>query len=300
MPLPLSILTDRGRCSRREKLPPGAHRPTGTRNSPTREQTKINNMNDKDIPRAFRSRIGALPRAAQRLLGALNDTTIGPPVAATLPVTFVADFTTQIDLVEKHGTDQSGAFGTLHNLTRSQAEARAELFRLASLARRSATLAFSGQDPLLRSEFQVGIHDPRDLSSVLERARLLLAACEKYPDELATNGWPASNTTALSAAVDALASADQSQKTAADTKVGITAQRTTSANTLYKQCLLAQNAARMAYTGAPVDSDPAALEARARYLLGEFPRRVSATVTSTPTVAEAPAPAAPVSPLLAA
>ena len=237
-------------------------------------------MNDKVIPRAFRSPLGALPRAAQRLLGALNDSTIGPPVAATLPATFIADLTRQIDLVEKHGTDQSGASGTLHNLTRAQNAARSALFRLTSLARRAARLAFPGQDPLLHSEFQVGIHEPKDLASVLERAQRLLAACQNYPDDLAAHGWPAGNTTALATAVDALTGDDQSQKTAADTKVGVTAQRVTAANTLYKQCLLVQNAASMAYTGSPVDSDPAALEARARYLLGEFPLRTRASASS--------------------
>jgi len=250
-------------------------------------------MIDRNIPRAFRSPLGALPRAAQRLLGALNDTTIGPPVAANLPATFVADFTAQIALVEKHGTDQSGAFGNLHTLTRAQAAARAELFHLAALARRAAILAFAGQDPLLHSEFQVGVHLPTDLSSVLERSRRLLAACEKYPAELTAHGWPATNTTAFSAAVDALAGADQDQKTAADVKVGSTAQRTSGANTLYKQCLLVQNAARLVYTGASTANDPAAVEARARYLLGEFPpaRASAKAVAASPVAASPSAPA---------
>ncbi len=267
-------------------------------------------MKANKIPRAFRSHPGTLPRVALRLLGALNDPAIGPPVAANLPATFVADFTAQIAAVEKHGNDQSGAFGNLHTLTRAQAAARAEVFRLAVLARRAGRHAFPGQDPLLHSEFQVGVHAPVDLASVLERSRRLLAACVKYPDELAANGgWPPTNTTALSTAIDALAGADQSQKTAADTKQGITAQRITSANTLYKNCLLVQNAARMAYTGASVDGDPAALEARARYLLGEFPARPNAPAISavpaavSPTalaVVPTPAPVAPTAPPLAA
>jgi len=249
--------------------------------------------NSQTVKKGFHPSIGALHRAAQRLLDALHDTTIGPPVAASLPATFAADFTTQIDLVETHGTDQSGAFGTMHTLTRTQGAAQAELLRLSALARRSAVLAFPGQDPLLHSEFQVGVHQPADLANILERARRLLAACEKYPAELTAHGWPAANTTAFSAAVDALAGADQDQKTAADVKVGSTAQRTSGANTLYKQCLLVQNAARLVYTGAPTADDPAAVEARARYLLGEFPpaRASAKAVAASPVAASPSAPA---------
>jgi len=250
-------------------------------------------MTDTKIPKAFRFRIGTLHRAAQRLLGALQDTTIGPPVAARLSTTFVADFSAQIELVARRGTDQSGAFGTMNSLTRAQVAAQAELLRLAALARRAAHHAFRGEDSLLRSEFQVGLHNPGDLASVIERADRLLSACRKYPAELAPNGWSGVDSDIFSAAIDALADADQNQETAADLKAGFTAQRNAAANTLYKQCNLVQNAARMLYTGASTEDDPAMIEARARYLLDEFPPRLRTDGDPIPLPEAAPAPVAP-------
>lgn len=244
------------------------------------------------VGKGFSFPIGTLHRAARRLLGALQDGVIGPPVAARLSATIIADFSAQIELVAKHDTDQSGAFGTLNVLTRSQDVALADLVRLASLVRRSASLAFPGRHSLLRSEFQVGVHVPEDLSSVLRRARRLLAACGKYPDELASQGWNAADTAALSAAIDALSGADQNQEIAADVKRGVTAQRTVAAGALYRQCLLVQNAARIAYSSANVADDPTLVAVRARFLLDEFPTRFAAAARSA-SASEAAGPVAP-------
>src|SRR5207237_273551 len=123
-------------------------------------------------------------RDGKRLLAALTDSTVGPVVVTRLTTAKnpqPADaFGKQIALVEKGGADQSGATGDASGLTQAQAAALGELERLMSAARRSATLAFLSGDPRLHSEFQVGVHDPHNLASELERAKKIFAAVTKY------------------------------------------------------------------------------------------------------------------------
>ena len=246
-------------------------------------------MSVTSIKRSFGFSFGTLQRDAQRLLEALQDHTLGAPVVTRLPATFVADFTAQIALAAKLGTDKSGAVGTLGALTNAQARALADFIRLASVARRAATLAFPGQDTLLRSEFLVGVKHPQDLASIRDRARSFLAACQKYAADLALHGWPATDNAELQAAVDALASANRDQGTAEDLKLGTTAQRVAAVNLLYKQCLVAQNGARKVYPDPRKTGDANAVEPRARFLLDEFPPRLRGGVSSTPAAVAAPA-----------
>ncbi|WP_414662710.1 hypothetical protein [Horticoccus sp. 23ND18S-11] len=231
---------------------------------------------------------------AQRLLGALEDRTIGAPVVLSLSPTFVADFTAQIALVAKLGADQSGAIGSIGTLVQSQAETLAEFFHQASVARRVARLAFPGQHTLLHGEFQVGATGSRDFARVLERGRKLLAACHRYALELAPYGWLPTSTEAFEKTVEALADINREREQVADGKLGVTAGRLVAANMLYRQCLTAQNVARLVYAGGRAAADPASVEARARFLLGEFPRRVAAAPAPLPAgaVAAVTAPAA--------
>jgi len=256
-------------------------------------------MNASSIQRSFRFSTGALYRDAQRLLGALQDTHLGPPVVAHLSATFVADFTNQIALASQHETDQSGARGTVGALTQTQRTALADYVHLALVARRSAQLAFPDQASQLHGEFQVGQHESKDLPSVLNRARKLLAACQSHPDALAAFGWSAAATTAMSTAIDALAGADRDQETATDVKVGLTSDRNSAARALYRQCLAVQNAARIAYPKTQVPTTLGIVEARARFLLDEFPPRESATANPPVAAPAAPA-AAPVAPVAVA
>src|SRR5471032_165831 len=106
-------------------------------------------MSDTSNQRGFGFSFGSLQSDAQRLLGAINDNTFGAPVVTRLPATFVADFTAQVALAAKLGTDKSGAIGTLATLTAAQRQALLDFARLASVARRTAKLAFPGQDTLL-------------------------------------------------------------------------------------------------------------------------------------------------------
>src|SRR5258706_225126 len=140
------------------------------------------------VRRGFYFSPGVLIRDAQRLLGALQDETLGPPVVVYLPENFLKDFEIQIALVAKIGDDQSGAIGSLGKLTLAQEEALADYVNLGFVARRAAKHALAGYDTVLRSEFQVGTHGSREVSRVLERARKLLAACRKYAPVLAPHG----------------------------------------------------------------------------------------------------------------
>src|SRR5471032_2626711 len=112
-------------------------------------------MNSNTVRKAFQPSFGSLHRDAQRLLQALNDSTIGPPVVAHLPATFVADFTAQIDSAAQAVVDQSGALGAVRGFTQTQATAVQDLVQRAAAAKRAATFAFPGQDALLHDDFQV-------------------------------------------------------------------------------------------------------------------------------------------------
>lgn len=239
-------------------------------------------MKDTPVRKGFGFSIPSLSGGAQRLLTALQDAPIATPVIARLSPTLVADFETQVALVTQHETDQGGAMGTVNARTHSQAEAARAYRHLAGFARRCAALAFPGQRPLLRSEFSVGIRGPRDLPAVLSRARQLVVAVQAHAADLAPSGWTVADATALAAATDALAATADAADTAADVKQGVTAQLNGGANGLYKLCRRVQNAADFVYPAAQASSDPTIVATRARFLLGEFPRRWRARSQSPP------------------
>jgi hypothetical protein len=254
-------------------------------------------MNTTSVNRSFGFPVSSLYGEAQRLLTALQDATIATPVIAHLPATFVADFAAQVALVAQQGTDQSGATGTVNALTHAKAATALAYRQIAAYARRCAVFAFPGQEPLLRSEFSVGIHEPRDLHSVLDRARTLLAAVQEHSSDLAPHGWSAASTTARTAATAALAAAGGDSSSASDAKLGATALLYGGANVLYKLCRKAQNAANLVYPATNVSSDPTIVETRARFLLGEFPTRVRGTAKSSVAAPAASAALATVTPV---
>ncbi len=251
--------------------------------------------------RTFTFPVSTLIRDAKRFLAALEDPTIGPPVASRLlqpdpdpakpPLAFPPLFDAQIQRVEKGGTDQSTAVGTGGTMTLEQARAFTELERLMAGARRSAGIAFPANDTRLHAEFQVGVHEPQDFGSELKRAALILAACRTHAAALAAHGWIAADTNALAAAIAILNLADVEHVAVMDQKKGFTQVRNLAANTLYKMCLSTQNAARLAYPSTQAAHDAAIQEARDRYLLDTFPPRTGASAGDpTPTPAPPPTP----------
>jgi hypothetical protein len=236
-------------------------------------------MSDTSINRSFRFSLGTLLSDAQRLLGALNDGTLAPPMVDHLSATFVTDFTNQLALVTKLNNNQSTATGLVNALTFSQSAAWRDFYLLASAARRAARLAFPGQDSLLHSEFQVGTGSPRALADAVDRGGKLVTACQTHATDLSSHGWLPAATDKLQAALDALAGGGDTHASAKDGKVGMTAQCANAANKLYRQCVAVQNAARVVYPKSNATLDSITVEARGRFLLGVFPPRTSATAT---------------------
>jgi hypothetical protein len=249
-------------------------------------------------PRKFDFPISTLVRDSKLLHAALVDATVGPavarrlakknPVAGQPDIVFAPRFEAQITLVENGGIAQSGAIGSIGQMTQEQIEAFAELERLISGARRSAVLAFPKNDARLHSEFQVGIHEPSDFASEIERAKKILAACEAHADALDDHGWIDEDTTALAAFIDLLDGGDTEHEAAKDSKKGFTQGRNLAANALYKQCQSIQNAARLAYPASKAAKDEATLVARNRFLLDEFPPRGGTSAGDKPVTPPAP------------
>ncbi len=173
-------------------------------------------------------------------------------------------------------------------MTQEQVEAFAEIERLLSGARRSATLAFPKNDARLHSEFQVGIREPSDFPSEIDRAKKILAACQTHADALDDHGWIDEDTSALAASIDLLDGGDTEHEAAKDQKKGFTQARNLAANALYKMCLSVQNAARLAYSATQAAKDENILVARNRYLLDEFPPRGGASAGDKPVTPPAP------------
>jgi len=178
--------------------------------------------------RDFAFPISTRLRDAKRLLGALRDETDGPPAARRLGrtptdpsqplIAFAPGFESQITLVEKGGATQGAAIGTLGKLTQEQALAFTDLERLMAGARRAAGLTCPSSDVRLRSEFQVGVHDPQDLASELERAGKIYAACVTHGPALGDHGWLAEDTTALATAIASLGGTEDEQEATMDKK----------------------------------------------------------------------------------
>ena len=236
--------------------------------------------------RGFNFSVALLNGQSTRLLGALRDATAGPAVLKRLKAGYDATFEAQIKLVEKGGTDQGTAGGAMVQLTQAEAEAYTEMERLMGDARHSATLTFPKGDPRLHIEFSVGLQDQsHDLDHELEYANTIVAGCQTYAAQLAEHGWTADDATALAGYISTLEGDPAIRDTAGDAKKRITSARNSGANDLYKMCLSVQNAARLAYPITQAGKVPGVTEARARFLLDEFPPARSNGTTPAPTPA---------------
>jgi hypothetical protein len=240
-------------------------------------------MSDTIIRRGFPFSIGTLLSDAQRLLGALNDGTLAPPMVDHLSAAFVTDFTAQLALVAKLSNNQSTATGLVNALTFAQSGAQRDFSLLASSARRAARLAFPGQDALLHSEFQVGIALPRTLADTINRGEKLVTAWQTHATDLSSQGWLPASTDKLKAALDALTGGGDTHQAAKGGKIGLTTDCIAAANTLYRQCVAVQNAARVVFAKSNVASESGTAEARERFLLRQFPPR-KRSATTTPVV----------------
>jgi hypothetical protein len=219
--------------------------------------------------RKFKGTLSGLLLAGDQLKDAVIDTDYAAAIAERLGDSIATTLTTQLGAVRHELEEQSGKTGDAGSLTQQQQDALAEVERLTAGARRTARLAFPGQDVLLHSEFQVGIDTPKTLAAELTRAGLIKAACTKYTATLQTKGWLARDTTALGAAIATCGGSNTEQGEAFADRAEMTADLIRAANALYDTLLTVQNAARLEYPSTQPDTEAA----RARFLLNTFPPR---------------------------
>lgn len=182
---------------------------------------------------------------------------------------YATRFAAKLNTVNASAATHKAKTGEAGTLTVAQEDAFQELERLIGGARRSARLAFPGDDVKLHSEFQVGIEQPKSLAAELARARIILPSCQRHAAALKKHGWTAKDTTAFEDAITALGDTSLEQAKTFDDRAGLTEERIIAANALFADCLAIQNAARLEYSSnRPGNEGP-----RHRFLLNEFPPR---------------------------
>lgn len=133
-------------------------------------------------------------------------------------------------------------------LTRQQNDAITTMLDLFGKLKDSAKRAFAGDDVKLREEFQVGINEPNDLGSILDRAKKGRDAGQKTENVAPLKdkgGWITDDTTALDTAITAVGGMDQQQRASKTVQIAGTDARNTAANSLYDNLLTIQNAAEI-------------------------------------------------------
>jgi hypothetical protein len=162
-----------------------------------------------------------------------------------LPAGHVAATRALLTTVSSDDAAAKGKKGGVGTLTQEQDDKFRELNAWIARARKTAGLAFKGQDVKLHEEFQVGVNSPSDLGSVLQRARIIIAAIKVAGNDAAlkAKGWIDADTAALEAVVTALASVDTTQETGKGGAKEATGVRNRNANELYVKLQTIQNAA---------------------------------------------------------
>ncbi len=226
------------------------------------------------------------------IVGALEkySTRLAPRLTARGP-TFTADIRSLYASVASGDSAQKTAGGSLGGLTEAQDAALTVLAGRFKDARESAKKAFKGQDVKLHEEFQVGINDPRDIGSILARARIVHDSCNVPANAaaLALVGWIAPDTAALAAAIKAVEDADKEQETQKGNRLQSTGDRNTDANRFYDALLAIQNAANLEFTG----DDSNSIAIRTEFRFATFPPASGSSDNNTP---PPPSPAPPATP----
>jgi hypothetical protein len=220
-------------------------------------------------PLKFKAPIGILVQDGDSILLALDTR---PEVAARLKTGFGAEMRQQHTDLKASIPAQASAKGDTGELTEEQNQAVEDLKDMLAKARKTAKLAFPGQDVKLRQQFQVGNSSNLRLPLLLQSARIIEASC-KAPANLPAmteNGWTAAETTALRSRIDELDSTDKEQEDSKGIGTGATGVRNDLANRLYDGLLKIQNAADLQYP----ESDPNNEPHRVAFHLGTFPPKI--------------------------
>lgn len=190
---------------------------------------------------------------------------------ARLPDGCVAATRALLGTVAADDATMKGRKGGVGTLTKDQNALLKQLNKWISRARQTAGLAFKGQDVKLREEFQVGVNEPNDLASVLQRARTIVVAIKQAENAPAmkAKGWLDTDTTAFDGLVTSLAATDSTQETGKGGAKDATSTRNHNANLLYDNLRTIQNAADLQWP----DDVPANAGLRDEFRLRTFPPR---------------------------
>ncbi len=231
------------------------------------------------VPLKFKFPIATLTKEGDYILTAAE--AHATAINARLPAGKVAALRTLLGQVGTKAVGKATAIADLGTLTTAQNDALKVLRRHVSDARKSARLAFPGQDVKLKNEFLVGKKDSHKLASILLDARTIQAACADTANAaaLAAQGWIAADTTQLDDAINALNTADDTQESAKGGPTGATGDRNVAANDLYDGLLAVQNAAHREYPA----EDPANIDVRKEFRLDDFPPAPPAGTPPAPT-----------------
>jgi hypothetical protein len=188
-----------------------------------------------------------------------------------LPAGLLAATRALLGAVSSGDAAAKGRKGGVGALTQEQNARLAQLTKWISRARQTASLAFKAQTVKLREEFQVGVNEPNDLASILQRGRVVVASVKQTANlaALKAKGWLDADTTAFEGAITALASTDSTQETGKGEAKDATGARNRDANLLYDNLLTIQNAADLHW---PEDV-PANAGVRDEFRLQTFPPR---------------------------
>jgi len=192
-----------------------------------------------------------------------------PELAPRLPANFVTDTGTLLGKITADVTSQKTKKGDLGNLTATQHDALEKLQSWMTKARKTASLAFKGQDVQLHQQFQVGVHQPHDLASILNRADIILAGLQNAANlpALQLKGWTAADTTAFLAVRNVFPASTQTQQSGKSDAKDATTLKNADANTLYDNLLTIQNAADLQWP----PEDLANAGVRDEFRLNTFP-----------------------------
>ena len=213
-----------------------------------------------------------------------------PQINSRLPANHATTARTLATQVSQLDAKQRSDRGDLGTLTADQNVKLTEVQAKLGNARATAKRAFKGQAVKLREEFQVGINKPNDLASVVQRARIVLAALQKpaHTDALQAKGWLPADTSDLESEINALDAADETQEGAKSTPTASTGDRNAKANQLYAALVTVQNAANLQWPA----NQSANGSIRAEFRIGKFPPR-SGTPPKPPTPPAPPTPPTP-------
>jgi len=209
-----------------------------------------------------------------------------PNVAARLPDGYITETTTALGKLPADVAGQKDAKGETGNLTAAQQKNLVTLLHWMSQARKTARLAFFGQDVKLHEEFLVSVHEDHNLPAVLGRADILLASVQK-PENLAAlklKGWMDADTQAFVAVRATFPQTTVAQKSGQSDAQKKTVVKSSDAADAYEHLLTIQHASDLEYPA----TDPANAPIRAEFRLEIFPPNRHSSHPTPP-----PAPATP-------